>query len=157
MKNYQGLNIIRRIPHTYSYTMEERELDKLSGHLQSVYPEEGCGFLLGREMEDTRSFDELLPSKNVYDGDRRRHFSIHPLDFQRAEKRAAQSDLELLGIYHSHPDHPCMPSETDLAIAMPWFSYLIVSVKEGILSSVRSWRLTEDRRAFTEETFIKTQ
>jgi proteasome lid subunit RPN8/RPN11 len=87
---------------------------------------------------------------NVKDGDKRRRFEIAPQDYIDAEKYAEEQQLELLGVYHSHPNHPAIPSEHDRAAAQPFFSYLIISVNEKEPGPIRSWRLNDDLQ-FEEE------
>ena len=157
MKNYQGIEIIKRTAHNLTYHIDQEVLDELETQLESAYPQEDCGFLFGYEEQERRYFKRLYPVENVFQGDKKRHFEIHPLAFQRAERKAEEEGLALLGIYHSHPDHPSMPSQTDLSIAMPYLSYLIASIRQGSMNSVQTWRLTEDRSAFIEETFIKNR
>ena len=89
--------------------------------------------------------------ENVKEGDQRRRFEISGKDYLKAERFAAKEGITLLGIYHSHPVHPAIPSEHDLAVAMPWFSYIIVSVEPEGVDHVRSWQLTPERE-FEEET-----
>ena len=89
--------------------------------------------------------------ENVKEGDQRRRFEISGKDYLNAERFAAKEELTLLGIYHSHPVHPAIPSEHDLAVAMPWFSYIIVSVEPEGVDHIRSWQLTPERK-FEEET-----
>jgi len=83
--------------------------------------------------------------------ERERRFFISPQQVLMAERRARQDGLLLLGFYHSHPDHPAIPSEYDRQHALPWYSYVIVSVQGGEPGELRSWRLRDDRSAFDEE------
>ncbi len=85
----------------------------------------------------------------------RKQFEIDPADYQKAEKYALKNNLDFLGVYHSHPDHPGVPSEHDRRVAMPFFSYIIVSVNLGSAVRLRSWRLNEQRQ-FDEETLTET-
>ncbi len=125
-------------------------------HGELSYPYECCGFLFGSETPD-RHLAVALPVDNNQEGDQRRRFEISIRDYMRAEAYAARHDLTLLGVYHSHPDHPAIASEHDLAVAMPFFSYVIVSVRQGQAEDLRSWRLGETgHRAFLEETVIET-
>ena len=127
-------------------------INTIQQHLESVYPNEGCGFFFGKDGE-IRSTTIATPVPNVKKGDQRRRFEINPLDYMKAERFALENDLDLLGIYHSHPDHPAIPSEHDLKQAVTFFSYLIASVKEGKVAKITSWRLTEaEVPSFEEET-----
>lgn len=119
-------------------------------HAESDYPNECCGFLYGLADEDQRHVHIVREVENAKEGDQRRRFQINPLDYQKAEKYAIDHDLDLLGVYHSHPDHPAEPSEHDRKVAMPYFSYIIISVQDGKAATTRSWRLNKSQQ-FDEE------
>lgn len=109
-----------------------------------IFPDECCGFLFGYEQTDgTRTITKIRVVENAKPGDKKRRFEISPKDYMQAEKFAVENDILLLGIYHSHPNHPAIPSEHDRVAAQPWFSYVIVSVMEGQVDHIRSWRLSE--------------
>lgn len=116
-----------------------------------AFPDECCGFVFGHEDSDGRRFiTQARVVKNVKEGDKRRRFEIAPQDYLDAEKYAEEQQIELLGVYHSHPNHPAVPSEHDRAAAQPFFSYLIISVNDKIPGPIRSWRLNDDWQ-FEEE------
>lgn len=116
-----------------------------------AFPDECCGFLFGEEdSEGNRSITDIQIVNNAKEGDKRRRFVIAPLDYMRAEQYAEENNLLLLGVYHSHPNHPAIPSEHDRVAAQPYFSYVIISVPEGKIGPVRSWRLNDEAR-FEEE------
>ncbi len=120
-------------------------------HAVDTYPDECCGFLYGSEDSNGRRIiTQAQVVKNVKEGDKRRRFEISPQDYIAAEKYAEEQQLELLGVYHSHPDHPAIPSEHDRAAAQPFFSYLIISVNNKEPGAIRSWRLNDDGQ-FEEE------
>lgn len=116
-------------------------------HGAEAYPHECCGALIGRNGVVTEAF--ALP--NTTEEGPRRRFLVRPSDYRDAERRASAIGAELLGFYHSHPDHPARPSQYDLDHAWPVFSYVIVSVRERVPGDVTSWRLRDDRSAFDEE------
>jgi proteasome lid subunit RPN8/RPN11 len=93
----------------------------------------------------------VIELENERDASRHNRYVISPGQFLRAEKEARAAGLDVLGFYHSHPDHPAQPSAFDLEHAWPWYSYLIASVEKGRVADVRSWRLREDRAAFESE------
>jgi proteasome lid subunit RPN8/RPN11 len=127
-------------------------LARIEAHVEAAYPEEGAGFLLGREGE-TRQVVDLWPIKNAREaGARHNRYLISPMDYLEGEAAAENKGLTLLGVFHSHPDHPNLPSEFDREWAQPTFSYLITSVEKGKAVASRSWRLQEDRSDFFEET-----
>lgn len=116
-------------------------------HGVEAYPNECCGALLGRDGVVLETF--ALP--NTTEEGPRRRFRVNAADYRSAEKHAAERGAELLGFYHSHPDHPARPSQYDLDHAWPFFSYVIVSVRGGAPEDMTSWRLRDDRSAFDEE------
>ena len=119
----------------------------IRAHGREAFPHECCGALLGRE----RIVEEAFALPNTTEEGPRRRFLVRPEDYRVAEQRARAAGLELLGFYHSHPDHPARPSQFDLDHAWPSFSYVIVSVMAGKDQQLTSWQLKDDRSAFDEE------
>jgi proteasome lid subunit RPN8/RPN11 len=122
--------------------------DAIRRHGADTYPHECCGALIGRDGVVSEAF----ALSNTTDEGPRRRFLVRPADYQHAERRASELGAELLGFYHSHPDHPARPSQYDLDHAWPHFSYVIVSVTAAGAADMTSWRLRGDRSAFDEET-----
>ena len=115
------------------------------------YPEECCGALLGRAENGSKSVLMIRPFANGSAEERERRYYVGPGAFRDAEVWARARGLDVVGIYHSHPDHPARPSEFDREHAWPWYSYVIVSVERGAPSRVRSWVLSEERDRFHPE------
>jgi len=116
-----------------------------------AFPDECCGFVFGVEDENGRRFiTQARVVNNSKEGDKRRRFEIAPPDYLQAEQYAEEQQLQLLGIYHSHPNHPAVPSEHDRVAAQPFFSYLIISINDKQPGPIRSWRLNEEHQ-FEEE------
>ena len=134
----------------------EEIAEAMAQHAASAYPYECCGFLLGEETAGKVTVLELLPVDNTHGGERRRRFFIEPVSYMRAERTAIQKGLQLVGVYHSHPDHPAIPSEEDRTHALAGFRYPIVSVQKGKTAETRSWQLGEDR-LFQEEKLTVNQ
>ena len=126
-------------------------LEAIRKHAASTYPYECCGALIGANGDGV-DVSETIPLENVTEEGPRRRFLVSPREYQQAEARARQSRTELVGFYHSHPDHPARPSQYDLDHAWPNLSYVIVSVEAGQPADLRSWRLRPDRSQFDEET-----
>jgi len=123
-------------------------MEQINAHVREAYPEEGAGFLLGGEGE----VKEILPLSNAREDEARRdRFLITPEDYIKAELKAAGLGVDLIGVFHSHPDCPNVPSEYDREWAQPFFSYVITRVDEGKVVSHRSWKLVEDRTKYDEE------
>jgi len=135
---------------------EEAE-QAMKGHAEKGYPHEVCGLLLGvlEESGKTRRVRETHPARNLNQNRPGDRYELDPSDFLRIEREALTRRLEVMGVYHSHPDHPSIPSETDRARAEEiWqeaesWSYVILEVAAGRIASWRSWVLRG--RAFAEE------
>ena len=130
--------------------LNEQVAQVIKKHGEATYPHECCGFLFGKESDSGRVLELALEVENSQVENRERRFLVSPEDYLRAEQHAVKSGLDLLGIYHSHPDHAAIPSEHDRRQAMPFFSYVIVSVKKGKADELRSWVLNPDFQ-FEEE------
>ena len=128
----------------------------LRKHAELDYPFECCGFFYGND-EDDRIILKSLPVNNSKEENKRRRFEVSPLDYMKAEQYALENNLTLQGVYHSHPDHPAIPSEHDLKQAVPFFSYIIVSVKEGVSDEIRSWKLNAEKNFEEEIIHLKTK
>ncbi len=120
-------------------------------HGAKGYPHEACGAILGVDGDASREARALFPLINRRDDSPRNRFSVDADDVRSAERAAAERGLELIGWYHSHPDHPAQPSEYDREHAWPWYSYVIVSVAAGQPRELTSWRLSDDRSHFLAE------
>src|SRR6188768_2044350 len=121
-------------------------------HGAEAYPFECCGALIGSTTADGTDIVEARPLDNITTEGPRRRFRVSSSDYISAERQAAERHADLVGFYHSHPDHPAEPSTYDLEHAWPNFSYVIVAVAGGVAAALRSWRLRGDRSAFDEET-----
>ena len=123
-------------------------IEQINVHVEKAYPGEGAGFLVGDEGE----VKEIVPLSNAReDAARHNRFLITAEDYLKAEMKAEGLGLNLIGVFHSHPDCPNVPSEYDREWAQPFFSYIITRVDEGKAVSHRSWRLLEDRSKYDEE------
>jgi proteasome lid subunit RPN8/RPN11 len=123
-------------------------LARMRKHGEETYPHECCGFMLGSAEDGLQRITEIRSQENERTESRENRFVISPGQFRAAEKHARSSGLLLVGIYHSHPDSPARPSEYDRDHAWPWFSYVIVSVKDGKAAEANAWQLRDDRSGF---------
>jgi proteasome lid subunit RPN8/RPN11 len=125
---------------------------QIRDHLHQAYPNEGAGLLLGSEQAGRREIVQVLTLANAFADEEQYHrFLLTAEDMLAGELAAAEAGLDVLGIFHSHPDCPNVPSEYDREYALPWYSYLIVRVDHGESVSYRSWLLQDDRLDYTEE------
>jgi proteasome lid subunit RPN8/RPN11 len=122
-------------------------LDQIHRHLESGYPNEACGVMLGTGGAIT----EISSVDNQRTDSARNRYLIDPLAYMKIERDADKRNVQVLGIYHSHPDVAARPSETDRQAGFPNLSYLIVSVVKGKVAESRSWRLRDDYSQFDEE------
>ena len=129
-------------------------LDAIRDHGREAYPEECCGALLGQRQDGTVSIVRIERLANAREGDRRRRYVIAPADYVRVEASADRDGLSLVGFYHSHPDHPAVPSEYDREHALPFFHYLVLAVAGGHPGEAAAWILEEDRNVFVKEELV---
>ena len=146
-------------------------LQAIQAHAESTYPEECCGLLLGNLNADVKTLIEVVPTENSWDEEaasnfqsvesstnhkpsKRNRFSIAPKVMLQAQKNARDRNLNIIGIYHSHTEHPAVPSEFDRVIAWSEYSYIIVSVRQGSACDLKSWSLDEDHQFQPEEIHI---
>ena len=135
--------------------ISEAILSQIHNHGQAAYPEEGAGLLLGVVTGERKQVKSILGLNNAReDSARHNRYLITPQDMLTGEQQAMDQGLEIVGVFHSHPDHPNRPSEFDREWAMPWFSYVITNVNNGQAVESRSWQLSEDRSKFFEEQII---
>ena len=127
-------------------TISARVDEAIRRHGEETYPHECCGALVGRGDAVT----DIVALPNTTEEGPRRRFLVRPSDYRLAEQRATELGGELLGFYHSHPDHPAKPSQYDLDHAWPTFAYVIVSVAVGKSELMTVWFLKDDRSIFEE-------
>jgi proteasome lid subunit RPN8/RPN11 len=133
--------------------------ERIGRHGAETFPHECCGALLGRDAafeekagtESVREVLQLFPLVNRRDDSPRNRFAVTAEDVLEAEKAARQRGLDVVGWYHSHPDHAARPSQFDREHAWPWYSYIIVSVIHGTPAEMTSWRLNDDRQDYSAE------
>ena len=137
-------------------------------HAESGYPYEVCGVMIGsgdkithfRECKNLIAEDlvetEFKNSNNLDKERLRDRFELDPKSYIDADEWARIKGLEILGIYHSHPDHPSRPSETDRQIASPFWGYIIFSINQGKFNDARLWYINEDAYQFEQREFELT-
>jgi proteasome lid subunit RPN8/RPN11 len=129
----------------------------IRAHAEHDYPNECCGALLGRAGSGpapgaTKWILALEPVANRREADAAAtRFLIAADDYRAIERKAREMSFDVVGFYHSHPDRPARPSEYDREHAVPSYSYVIVSVRDGRADEFTSWTLDDDRGAFSSE------
>ncbi len=135
-----------------SIQLRDEQLEAITRHGESAYPDEGCGLLLGREVDGAKVVEQIVPAGNAREaGAQHNRYLIPPETVVQAERLAGQQGLDIVGFFHSHPDHPERPSDFDREHAWPWYSYLITSVQRGRASATAAWTLADDRTGFEAE------
>ncbi|MEH2362651.1 M67 family metallopeptidase [Nostoc sp.] len=143
--------------------LRQEHLQTIRTHAESTYPDECCGIILGYLANECKTVVEVMPTENVWNteaaaefpGDRTtesksRQYAIAPEIMLKTQKEARDRSLNIIGIFHSHPDHPAIPSECDRLYGWQGYSYIIVSVQNGKAGELRSWSL-DDHHQFQSE------
>jgi proteasome lid subunit RPN8/RPN11 len=118
--------------------------DEIRRHGEAAYPAECCGAMVGRAEGAAKEVLRLSPAVNRRTDDPHRYL-IAPDDLRRLEREVREAGQEIVGYYHSHPDHPARPSAFDAEHAWPWYSYLIVRIDRGRGADMASWVLDDER------------
>jgi proteasome lid subunit RPN8/RPN11 len=130
------------------------DVGHIHDHAKEAYPEECAGVLVGMDTGGMKVVVDVWRAENTHEEERSRRFLIEPLKIKEFEERAAERDMDVLGFYHSHPDHPAEPSEYDREHAWPGWSYVIASVSAENVEDMRSWVLKGDRSGYDEEPIV---
>lgn len=132
--------------------ISEALMDEIRRYGEEAYPDECCGILIGRYGNADNIVRELYRTENLHHENQQRRYLITPEDYRSAEAYAREKGLDVVGVYHSHPDHPARPSDTDLQQAtFPGFTYVIVSIADGEADDFTAWDLSYDRSRFVED------
>jgi|SRR6185312_4241713 len=137
-----------------SLRMGAEEMAAIREHGERDYPLECCGLLLGRRGEEdgVRRVEAVRAMRNAHPDSPQNRYELDPAEHVRAQREARERGWEIVGYYHTHPDHPAQPSRTDLELASwPGYSYMIVSVRQGKSAEANSFELAEDRSRFVPE------
>ena len=143
----------------------------ICAHAQSTYPQECCGLLLSKLSQDGKILVDAIATENVWNAqavesfskidtkwqlsdNKSTHYTIAPEEILRVQKESRDRQLDIIGIYHSHPDHPAIPSEFDRVCAWQAYSYIIVSVPQGKAGELQSWCLDDNHQFQPEEIIV---
>ncbi len=151
------------LPAAHTVDITSAALDAIRDEAARGYPEEVCGILVGRERDGRRTIESAVPVANAREGNRSRRYLIPADSLRSIERDAAAQGAEIVGFYHSHPDHPATPSTYDRDHSWPWYTYVIVAVSRdpalrgfkrlagAVAGDVRAWQLANDRMSFVEQ------
>lgn len=131
--------------------LPKKIIDEFNKQALTEFPHECCGFLIGGSVENGVEAEEYVPAQNSRVNNRERRFVIDPRDYLKVEFKADSQNRSLIGIVHSHPDTPDIPSEYDRVHALIGFSYIIISATEDKINGYSSWRLQDNRESFIKE------
>ena len=108
-------------------------------HAQQTYPNECCGAMLGSTEDGAKLVREALPLENAFEGAQAARYELRPEDLLAADRAARERRMDLIGIYHSHPDCGAYFSKTDLRNSCPWYSFVVLSIQQGEFHHANSW------------------
>jgi proteasome lid subunit RPN8/RPN11 len=123
-------------------------------HAERTYPHECCGAMLGHIRGDNKRVVAAVPLENSFAGERNARYELRPEDLLEADRAARMRGLDLVGIFHSHPDCDAYFSETDLKHSCPWYSFVVLSVYNGKFDHARSFLPDVDQTKADNEDLI---
>jgi proteasome lid subunit RPN8/RPN11 len=124
--------------------------DSMVSHVEGTFPKEGCGLMIG----SAGVVEEAVPVPNSYTGPQEDFFVIDPKDLHRVDRESREKGLDVLGVFHSHPDCDAYFSKRDLEHSCPWFSYVVLSIKKGRFDHANSYRPDFDQTEAPKEELI---
>ena len=131
--------------------IERQPWDEMVAHAESVYPNECCGAMLGSIDGPEKRVAVALALENASAGSQRARYELRPEDLLNADREARRREMDLVGIYHSHPDCGAYFSETDLQNSCPWYSFVILSIEKGAFDHANSWLPNAEQTAAEKE------
>ena len=120
-------------------------------HARSTYPNECCGAMIGSVEDGRKVVSIALPLENAYAGAKAARYELRPEDLLHADREARSRKMDLVGIYHSHPDCGAYFSETDLKNSCPWYSFVVLSIQKGEFDHANSWLPNAEQTAAEKE------
>ena len=134
--------------------IEEKPWADMVAHARSTYPNECCGAMLGTVADGNKHVVAAMKLENASAGSQRARYELRPMDLLNAEREARRQNLDLVGIYHSHPDCGAYFSETDLKNSCPWYSFVVLSIHKGEFDHANSWLPNADQTKAEQEELI---
>jgi len=134
--------------------IEAQPWQRMVEHARATYPNECCGAMLGSVSDGQKRVVEAMPLENAAAGPQRERYELRPEDLLKADREARSRKMDLVGIYHSHPDCGAYFSETDLKNSCPWYSFVVLSIQKGEFDHANSWLPNADQTAAEKEELI---
>ena len=131
--------------------IEQQPWEEMVAHARATYPNECCGAMLGTVDGDEKLVTIALSLENASQGPQQARYELRPEDLLKADREARQKGLDLVGIYHSHPDCGAYFSETDLKNSCPWYSFVVLSIQKGDFDHANSWLPNAEQTAAEKE------
>ena len=128
--------------------LSEMQADVIKQHGVRAFPHECCGVMLGDLADGVKIVRELRPLSNVHEEGHERRYLVSPDEMLSLMQEERKTKRKILGFYHSHPNHPAIPSDYDREWASPWYTYIIISVMDAKPDILSAWLLQDDRIAF---------
>jgi proteasome lid subunit RPN8/RPN11 len=135
-------------------TVNPKAWQTMVAHAESKFPNECCGAMIGRIEDGTKNVTEAIPMENAYEGAQGARYELRPEDLLEADRKARAAGLDLIGIFHSHPDCDAYFSKTDLENSCPWYSFVVLSVKGGKFDHAASFLPNAEQTAAEKEELI---
>ena len=130
--------------------IDDSKFRDIENQAKKSYPNECCGLLIGMNTSEKKVV-EVRPAQNWNTERSHDRYVIERKEFEKIDKEAVKKGFQIIGVYHSHPDHPAIPSAYDTEHACSWFSYIIVAVEKGETTDIKSWIFNEEKKQFEEE------
>lgn len=134
--------------------IEQEAWNRMVEHARETYPNECCGAMLGPIDGDLKTVRIALPLENAYPGAQRERYELRPEDLLFAEREARKNGMDLIGIFHSHPDCDAYFSKTDLENSCPWYSFVVLSIQKGEFHHANSWLPNMDQTEAAKEELV---
>ena len=131
--------------------IESEPWTAMVAHARETYPNECCGAMLGTVDDETKTVREAMPLRNAFEGAQAARYELRPEDLLAADKAARERKMDLIGIYHSHPDCDAYFSQTDLKNSCPWYSFVVLSIQQGEFHHANSWLPNFDQTEAAKE------
>ena len=134
--------------------IESEAWTAMVSHARQAYPNECCGAMIGSNLDGEKLVREAMPLQNAFEGAQATRYELRPQDLLAADKAARERSMDLVGIYHSHPDCDAYFSQTDLKNSCPWYSFVVLSVQKGEFHHANSWLPNVDQTEAAKEELI---
>jgi proteasome lid subunit RPN8/RPN11 len=134
--------------------IEPAAWDVMVSHAQQTFPNECCGVMLGSNSGDQKTVKRAIPTENAYRGSQEDRYEIRPEELLAADREARKNGLEVIGIFHSHPNCDAYFSKTDLENSCPWYSFVVLSIQKGEFHHANSYLPNADQTAAEKEELV---